>query len=126
MRGPFPLRAVHGTARCDPRPRQPAIGSMTEHAQPARPDEVQACHRAARRDLQRSRKEVEMSTTVTGNFESNDQMRNVKDDLVASGIPAEKIYVDETARTIKVIMPVATRPTIVEIFERHGLDSVTA
>lgn len=66
-----------------------------------------------------------MSTTVTGKFASGDQARNVKDDLVSSGIPVEKIYVDDTAKTIKVIMPTATQPTILEIFERHGLSALT-
>lgn len=70
-------------------------------------------------------KEIEMSTTVTGKFASGDQARNVKDDLVSSGIPVEKIYVDDTAKTIKVIMPTATQPTILEIFERHGLSALT-
>ena len=65
-------------------------------------------------------------TTVTGKFESGDQARNVKDELVSSGIPAEKIYVDGTAKTIKVIMPTATQSAILEVFERHGLSALTA
>jgi hypothetical protein len=67
-----------------------------------------------------------VSKTVTGSYASADQVRNVKDDLVSSGIPSENVYVDESTKTIKVIMPKATQPSIVEIFERHGLSRVTA
>jgi hypothetical protein len=66
-----------------------------------------------------------MNKTVTGTYQSADQLRNVKDDLVSAGIPSEKIYVDEPAKTIRVIMPKATQPNITEILERHGLGAVT-
>ena len=66
-----------------------------------------------------------MSSTVTGTFESIDQARNVEDDLLASGIPSESIYIDEPAKAIRVLMPEATRATVVEILERHRLQAVT-
>ncbi len=60
-----------------------------------------------------------MTATVTGIYDSTDQIRNVEDDLLASGIPSEKIFVDEQARQIKVIIPETTKPEIVEILNRH-------
>jgi hypothetical protein len=65
-----------------------------------------------------------MSTTVTATFKSDDQVKNVKDDLLSTGIPNEKIFVDEPAKKIRVIMPKETQPAIVDIFERHGLTEV--
>jgi hypothetical protein len=65
-----------------------------------------------------------MSTTVRATFKSHDQVKNVKDDLVSTGIPSEKIFVDEAANKIRVIMPKETQAAIVEIFERHGLTDV--
>ncbi|MHB1188897.1 hypothetical protein [Thiobacillus sp.] len=60
-----------------------------------------------------------MTATVTGIYDSTDQIRNAEDDLLASGIPSEKIFVDEQARQIKVIIPETTKPEIVEILNRH-------
>ena len=64
-----------------------------------------------------------MNHTVTGTCHSSDQLRVVMDELVSVGIPSEKIYVDESAKTIKVLMPTDTQPNITEIFRRHGLST---
>lgn len=66
-----------------------------------------------------------MTATVTAIYESTDQIRNVEDDLLATGIPKEKIYVDEQARQIKVIIPETTKAEIVEILNRHQPGSVS-
>ncbi len=66
-----------------------------------------------------------MTATVTGTYDSTDQIRNAEDDLLATGIPSEKIYVDEQARQIKVMIPETTRSEIVEILNRHKPVSVT-
>ncbi len=66
-----------------------------------------------------------MTHTVTGTYGSKDQLRNAREDLVAVGIPSEKIYVDDALHKLRVLIPEATTPTIVEIFQRHGLQSIT-
>jgi hypothetical protein len=66
-----------------------------------------------------------MTATVTGTYDSTDQVRNAEDDLLATGIPSEKIYVDEQARQIKIMIPEATKPEIVEILNRHKPISIS-
>ena len=36
-----------------------------------------------------------MTKTVTGTYESADQIKNAREDLIATGIPQEQIFVDE-------------------------------
>lgn len=52
-------------------------------------------------------------------------MRNVEDELISSGIPREKIYIDEPAKTIRILIPEATRPSVIAILERHHLSGIT-
>lgn len=66
-----------------------------------------------------------MATTVSGNYSSDEQLRNVRDDLLASGITDEKVRVDEQARRITVLMPDSTARTAIEILERHGLQGIS-
>ncbi len=67
-----------------------------------------------------------MTATVSGVYASQDQLRNVRDDLLAAGIPDEKDHVNEQASRLSLLMPDATATTAVEILERHGLDKVSA
>lgn len=46
-----------------------------------------------------------MSITITKTYNSADTLRNVKEDLVASRIEQEHIYVDKEAKQVKVIVP---------------------
>jgi hypothetical protein len=62
-----------------------------------------------------------MSKTMTWAYEMPEQMRNVRDELRADGIPAESLYIDEASKTIKVMVAEASQPGIVEILQRHGL-----
>lgn len=62
-----------------------------------------------------------MASTVTGIYESAEQMRNAKEDQMAAGIPREQIYVDEPACKLRVMTPATTRVGIAELLERHGL-----
>lgn len=62
-----------------------------------------------------------MTSTVNGTFETIDQARNAEDDLIGAGIPRDQIFVDEPAKKLRVIVPAASRPGIVELLERHGL-----
>lgn len=65
-----------------------------------------------------------MNKTINGKYDSKDQMRNTWDDLIATGIQRDNVYVDEPNQVIKVISPAETEPEIQEIFERHGIRSV--
>lgn len=61
-----------------------------------------------------------MSTTVTGTYNSIDKVRNAEDDLRAIGIPNEQFFVDEIAMQVKVLIPEATKPEILELLNRHS------
>ncbi len=65
-----------------------------------------------------------MFVTVTGTYDSADKIRNAEDDLRASGIPNEKILVDQNAKQIKVMIPEDTKPEIVELLGRHAPSSL--
>ena len=60
-----------------------------------------------------------MTRTVTGTFGTKEQIQNAREDLVATGIPQEKIYVDEAACQIKVLTPETSAREITEILMRH-------
>lgn len=62
-----------------------------------------------------------MNKTVNGQFSDIVQARNTRDDLVASGIPSDNIYVDRDSQTLKVIIPAEEAREIEEIFTRHKL-----
>lgn len=66
-----------------------------------------------------------MMKTITGFYDSAAQINNVKEDLVASGIPQEKLFVDEENRQLKVLVPASGEPEILEILKRHGPSSTT-
>lgn len=61
-----------------------------------------------------------MTATVTGVIDSTGQIRNVEEVLRASGIPSEKIDVDEQAMEIKIMIHETTKPEIMEILNRHN------
>ncbi len=61
-----------------------------------------------------------MTVTVTGTYDSIDKVRNAEDDLRAAGIPREKFFVDEMALQVKVLIPEATKPEILELLNRHS------
>lgn len=65
-----------------------------------------------------------MTKTVTATYGSLDTCRNAKDDLVGTGIPQEKIFVDEASKAVKVIVPEPSQPEIFEILNRHKPISV--
>jgi len=66
-----------------------------------------------------------MTMTVTGTCESAAQIKNTREDLIATGIPQEQIFVDETSRQIKVMIADVTEPEIEEILKRHNVSSMT-
>ncbi len=60
-----------------------------------------------------------MTKTVTGDFATEDAMKNAMDDLVSTGIPREKVFLDTERMQLKVIIPAATEPEVNEILKRH-------
>lgn len=62
-----------------------------------------------------------MSSALNGTFTSKDQARNVRDDLIATGIPQENIYIEDGPQVIRVMIPTEERREIEEIFDRHGV-----
>lgn len=64
-----------------------------------------------------------MSTTITGHFKTHIQTMNAREDLIATGIPQEQIFVDEKHHDVKVTVPASSRPEIDEILMRHKATS---
>ncbi|MCK2149628.1 MULTISPECIES: hypothetical protein [Marinobacter] len=62
-----------------------------------------------------------MNKTINGSYQDHDQAKNTWDDLIATGIPRDNIYIDEDAKVVKVIAPAETEREIREIFGRHKL-----
>lgn len=61
-----------------------------------------------------------MTETVTSIYDSAEKVKNAMEDLVGTGIPQEKIHVDEQMNQIKVMIPATTKPEIMEILKRHN------
>lgn len=62
-----------------------------------------------------------MNKTINGSYDEHDQAKNTWDDLIATGIPRDNIYIDEDNKQVKVIVPAETEREVREIFERHRL-----
>jgi hypothetical protein len=61
-----------------------------------------------------------MTKIVTATYASADTLKNVHDDLVATGIPQEKIRVNKDKLHVQVMSPDVTENEILEILRRHG------
>jgi len=62
-----------------------------------------------------------MGKAINGKFQSLDQARNTRGDLIGSDIPQDLIYIDEQEQTIRVMLPPGEAREVYEIFERHGI-----
>lgn len=62
-----------------------------------------------------------MNKTINGAYDEHDQAKNTWDDLIATGIPRDNIFIDEEAKLVKVSVPAEAEREIREIFERHQL-----
>lgn len=60
-----------------------------------------------------------MLRTVTATYGSRDTLRNVVDDILGVGIEREKVFVDDEAMLVKVMIPSDTEPEVLEILGRH-------
>lgn len=75
--------------------------------------------------LSKSRRVRFITKTITGCYESADRINNAGKDLVASGIPQEKTFVEKEDRQLKVIVPATSEPEILEIHKRLSPSSTT-
>lgn len=60
-----------------------------------------------------------MSKTITKTFEHVNTLKNVSDDLISTGIDQDQIYIDEDKKQVKLVIPAAIEPEILEILSRH-------
>jgi len=61
-----------------------------------------------------------MTKIVTATYASADTLVNVRDDLLATGIPQENVRVNEGKLQVQVMSPDVTESEIFEILRRHG------
>lgn len=66
-----------------------------------------------------------MSEVITGLFASATAAKNAMEDLLATGIPREEIYLDAETNEIKVMMPASAKPETIEILQRHQPTSIS-
>ena len=60
-----------------------------------------------------------MTKIVTAIYASEETLVNVRDDLVSTGIPQEKIRINKEKRQVQVMSPDVTESEIIEIMNRH-------
>lgn len=60
-----------------------------------------------------------MAEIVTACYDSPDKIKNAYDDLIATGIPSEKIRINAEQTEIQVDIPTTIEPEIMEILQRH-------
>ena len=60
-----------------------------------------------------------MTKIVTATYASEETLVNVRDDLVSTGIPQEKIRVNKDKLHVQVMSPDVTENEILDILRRH-------
>jgi len=65
-----------------------------------------------------------MVKTLTATYENGDAARNARDDLIDTGYPDEKVFLDDAASAVKVITPAETAREAREILDRHQPERV--
>jgi len=66
-----------------------------------------------------------MTMVVSGTCESKEQITNTCEDLLASGIPQEQIFVEKSESIIKVMIANSTEPEVETIFKRHEIQEIS-
>ncbi len=61
-----------------------------------------------------------MTQAVVATYKNVRAIANVEEDLLATGIPNEKIKIDKEHRKIRVMVPDVTKAEILEILNRHS------
>ena len=59
-------------------------------------------------------------TAIVASYKDKLTISNVRDDLLSTGIPGEKIKVDKDHFKIRVMVPEQTKSEVVEILKRHN------
>ena len=57
--------------------------------------------------------------TIIKKYDSEEALQNVKQDLVATGIVQDEIFIDKVKMLVKVMIPAETEAEIEEILGRH-------
>ncbi len=68
----------------------------------------------------RELKEPETARVITATYASAEALKNVTDDLINIGLPAEEIFADQENRQVKVLAGSAIEPEIREVLARHN------
>ena len=58
-------------------------------------------------------------TAIVASYKDAKTIMNVRDDLISTGIPDEKIKVDKDFCKVRVMVAERTKPEIIEILNRH-------
>lgn len=66
-----------------------------------------------------------MFKTITATYANKTTLTNVVDELVNGGLPREKIYSDDAAMQVKVMVPEVEVRGITEILNRHQPTSMS-
>lgn len=65
-----------------------------------------------------------MAEIITATYDAKATVTNAVDDLISTGIPREKIRVNDAQRRVSVMAPGVSEPEIREILARHQPASV--
>ncbi len=68
----------------------------------------------------RELEERQTARVITATYASADTLKNVTDDLINIGLPAEEIFADRDKKQIKVLVGSAIEPEVREVLERHN------
>ncbi|MFP7756284.1 hypothetical protein ACLG6S_16835 [Thermodesulfobacteriota bacterium B35] len=68
----------------------------------------------------RELEEKETARVITATYGSAETLKNVTDDLINIGLPAEEIYADKAKKQVKVIAGSVIEPEIREVLGRHN------
>ncbi len=60
-----------------------------------------------------------MTEAVVATYNDVTTIKNVEDDLRSTGIPMEEIRIDKDNFKVRVTIPNATKPEVLEILKRH-------
>ena len=58
-------------------------------------------------------------SAVVASFKDAMTIKNVRDDLISTGIPGEKIKIDKDNLKVRVMVPEQTKAEIIEVLQRH-------
>ncbi len=65
-----------------------------------------------------------MALTITATYSSPETLKNVFDDLINIGLPAEEIFTDKEKKEVKVITGMDIEAEILEVLKRHEPENI--